>query len=101
MIKARIDRSKGIISVEGHAGAERNAQGHDLVCCAASVLLQAFLISAVNAGYRASYDLEPGNSRVELEEADRDEGIRARLKMLEDGLCMLEKAYPKCIRVER
>lgn len=101
MIRAKIDRKKGEITVEGHAGAERNAQGHDLVCCAASVLLQAFLFSAISEGYRAAWSLEPGNSRVELEEADRDEGIRARLKMLEDGLCMLEKAYPKCIRVER
>lgn len=100
MIKARIDRSKGIISVEGHAGAERNAQGHDLVCCAASVLLQAFLFSAISAGYKASWSLDPGDSRIHLEDSDRDEGIRARIAMLEDGLCMLEQAYPKCIRVE-
>ena len=100
MIRARIDRKKGEITVEGHAGAERNAQGHDLVCCAASVLLQAFLFSAISAGYRASWSLDPGNSRIHLEEPDRDEGIRGRMTMLEDGLCMLEQAYPKCIRVE-
>ena len=100
MIRARIDRKKGEIRVEGHAGAERNAQGHDLVCCAASVLLQAFLLSAIRAGYSATWNLDPGDSSIHLTEPDRDEGIRARLAMLEDGLCMLEQAYPKCIRVE-
>lgn len=60
MITAQIDRETLTITVSGHANAKKNAQGHDLVCCAASTLAQAYYYAGIRKGYMMELHTDHG-----------------------------------------
>ncbi|MGN1369219.1 MAG: ribosomal-processing cysteine protease Prp [Aristaeellaceae bacterium] len=99
MIQARINREKREIVVEGHAGAVKNSAGHDLVCCAASVLVQTLIFSARRAGFPVGWEIRDGYTRIDLGKAGEDDALCVMVDMLEDGMKMLQMAYPDCITV--
>ena len=89
------------LRMEGHAGAERNAQDHDLVCCAASILFQTLVRSCGLAhGVRVIGDAESGKASIRID-SDKVGNAAAihRFQMCLDGLEMLEKSYPQNLRV--
>lgn len=94
----RLHRPCGL-EMTGHAGAARNEQGHDLVCCAASALIQTLLYSLSRQEFRVDHDAEEGYMRVCMHD-DRDFNREAAQTFLvvEDGLEMLAAAYPEHIR---
>ena len=94
----RLHRPYGI-EMKGHAGAAVNAQEHDLVCCAASTLIQTLLYSLSRQEVMVDHDVEDGYMRVSMHD-DRDFGreVAQTFMTVEDGLEMLATAYPECIR---
>ena len=60
MIDCKFDFVEFRLSVTGHAGAEKNLQDHDLVCCAASTITQQLLhsLELLQEEKGALYDLE-------------------------------------------
>lgn len=89
------------LRMEGHAGAQRNEHDHDLVCCAASILLQTLVRSCGLAyGVRVIGDAASGHANIRID-SDKVGNAAAihRFQMCLDGLEMLEKSYPQSIRV--
>lgn len=103
MITVKSDHLSWSITVEGHAGAPTNAQGHDLVCCAASVLIQTLIYSASRRGYNMEHEAWDGYERVGIARGHQqlDEALVSAFATIEHGMDMLEEAYPEHIRVVR
>ena len=86
------------LTVEGHAKGASNERGYDLVCCAVSTLMYAFLYSS---GSKAQHDIRDGYMHVKFERAaDTDGLLQKRFDFLMDGLDMLAKAYPTCSQMD-
>ena len=94
----RVHRPYGLI-VDGHAGAPRNEQNHDLVCCAVSTLMQTLLYSASRQGHMIDHDTTEGHMEIRVHEDDTFDRMLAQTFMVvEDGLQMLVDAYPGQIK---
>lgn len=107
MINVRIYRRGYAVSMEGHAGGQRNPEGHDLVCCAASALLYAYLATLQEMGVKVDHTgnlasgKQDGPARVRAFPIDSQRiGVMHRLQMLEDGLTYLAATYPECINIQ-
>lgn len=102
MIKATFDHSRWCITVDGHAGGEINGQGHDLVCCAASTLMEAFLYTASKHGYMMDHEASDGYMQVGITRGQTQltTELVALFRFVQDGLQMLAEAYPDCICIE-
>ena len=103
MITVRSDHLSWCITMKGHAGAPVNPQGHDLVCCAASTLIQTLIYSASKRGYLMEHEAGDGYERVGIARGRQqlDEELHSAFTTVEHGLDMLEEAYPECIQVIR
>ena len=99
-----VDRASDWFSVEadGHAGADRNEHGHDLVCCAISTLICTLANSCAQLqGPATVYHTLDGFARLTVSNTRTcPDEVRARLQMLLDGLHALEVQYPQNIRLK-
>ena len=103
MIHVTIDPDKLHIRMQGHAGSV--AQGNDLVCCAASTLLQAMVFSCermrcAGACCRVKARMDWGDADVQLFPEDGC-GLEAysRFEMAADGLLLLAGNFPACVGI--
>ena len=89
------------LSVVGHAGAEINAEGHDMVCCAVSALMQTLLYTASKSGHMLDHETEDGYMRVAITPGQRfTRDLQIMFRTVEDGIEMLAQAYPECIEID-
>lgn len=89
------------LRMQGHANAQRNEHDHDLVCCAASILVQTLVRSCgLYPGVAVVGDAASGNVniRIDSEKVGQAAALH-RFQMCMDGLEMLEKSYPQSLRV--
>lgn len=102
MIRVVSDRVNLEVTMAGHADAPRNAENHDLVCCAASVLIQALVYWAQQEKHvAADGNLDKGNAHVTIKPAPGYYmHAKTAYKVMERGLEMLQKAHPECISIE-
>jgi uncharacterized protein YsxB (DUF464 family) len=90
------------MTVTGHAYAPRNADGHDLLCCAVSTIVQTLGVSCaslmdVNTTFHTSKGF--ADILVTNTEPHRDV-LLPRFEMALDGLRILQAQYPEHIELE-
>lgn len=101
MIKITHDQEGYGLEVSGHAGAEPNELGHDLVCCAVSTLMQTLLYAASKAGHMLDHETEDGYLHVSITPGQRfTRELQAMFRTVEDGIEMLAQAYPECVEID-
>lgn len=101
MIKITHETESYGLAVSGHAGAQQNAEGHDLVCCAVSTLMQTLLYTASKAGHMLDHEAEDGYMRVAITPGERfTRDLMEKFRTVEDGIEMLAQAYPECIEID-
>ena len=88
------------LMASGHADAERNEDGRDLVCCAVSTFMGVLANScALIEDVRTVYHSRSGHAQVSV--TDVPERLRAeinsRFQMAVDGLEALAVQYPQCL----
>lgn len=88
------------LMASGHANAERNEDGRDLVCCAVSTIMGVLANScALIEEVRTVYHSRSGHAQVSV--TDVPEKLRAeinsRFQMAVDGLEALAVQYPQCL----
>lgn len=84
------------MTVSGHARAKRNAEGHDLVCCAVATIAQTLAASCMSLeGVQSLFRTDDGFSNLIVSdtEAHWDELV-PRFQMAIDGLTVLSAQYP-------
>lgn len=101
MMDIRICFGNRTVIATGHANAPRNEDGRDLVCCAVSTLVQTLIFTCQELpGTLVYHTVAPGDVYIKVSEPDSaTDGVKHRLRMLQDGLEHLEKQYPELIRV--
>lgn len=101
MIEIRAKYDPLSLKMDGHAQSERNEHDHDLVCCAASMLVQALVRScALYPGIAVVGEAGSGHIdfRLECDKVGQAPALH-RFQMCMDGLEMLEKSYPQSLHV--
>lgn len=107
MIQATINMDALYIQLEGHA--MTGEPGKDLVCAAASILLQALMESCVRDEKRSDgavevhYATGSGYADCDIDPEPQTEWhtrSRAKLELVADGLRLLERSHPEAIDVE-
>lgn len=94
----RLHRPYGL-QMEGHAGAHENVHGHDLVCCAASALMQTLLYSLDRQGHVIDHEMRDGYLMIRCHDTySCDRQMAHTFMVVEDGLEMLVQEYPECIK---
>lgn len=90
-----------MLTADGHAGADRNEQDHDLVCAAISAIIQTLAISCAQIDEVSTvYHTSAGHATVCVTNYDELEGeIQARFRMALDGLEALQRQYPQHVSV--
>lgn len=91
------------LTAEGHAQADRNEDGRDLVCCAVSTVMGMLANScALIEDVRTVYHSRSGYGQVTVTGIPDDlwAEINSRFQMAVDGLEALSVQYPKCLAVE-
>lgn len=100
MVEVRYDREALSIEARGHARAERNQYGHDLVCAAVSTLMQAWAYAGLRTGHVMEVDKESG---VFFARLDPDATPSPELRSIFDGyvlgLKLCAENYPEHVRV--
>lgn len=101
MMDVRINGDNMTVIAVGHAGAPRNADGRDMVCCAASTLIQTLVFSCQEIpGVVVDHSIAPGDVYIRVSPPpSRKEDVRHRLRMLSDGLKHLSIQYPELVRL--
>lgn len=99
MINVKIEMQHMHLSMHGHADAEKNDSGHDLVCCAASTLILTLLHSTRGTA-EIDGSLDKGEADIRLHpHAGQGFSCLHKLEMTVDGLRMLAAKYPEHISV--
>lgn len=98
------DSERCIVEARGHAGADRNENGHDLVCASISMLCTTFAQAIIESQADDDTDisslrLEPGDVCIDFEIIRNSKRINAFIDMLEYGFELLENQYPQNVRV--
>lgn len=109
MIKVWCEHQDGYFmsQIRGHAGAEKNSEGHDLVCCSVSMLVQTLAYSLKRIpDISVKARMESGDAELivtkELNCSDQQWQLAsARITMYIDGLMLLINQYPQCIECEK
>lgn len=101
MIVVRIRRDGREITVQGHAQAKKNEQGHDLVCCAVSTLTQAAAYAVEKLGLCMAWEIGNGYWRMGMTQQEPTAQQRTLMGAVEAGMEMLSQAYPQHIRVDQ
>lgn len=100
MITVRKQKNPYGLSVEGHAGAEKNDQGHDLVCAAVSTLMHTLRYSLCKQYVEHACEEEDGHMEIRMQrDKDFDRETAQTFLVIEQGLEMLERAYPEHIKI--
>lgn len=92
-----------MLTAEGHANAERNEDGRDLVCCAVATIFGTLANSCKRLSYvETEYISQSGYGCVKvtgLDHSTEDEWqqINARFQMAVDGLEAMAVQYPQCL----
>ena len=99
MIAIRASIARLALKMDGHANAPRNEQDHDLVCCAASILVQTLIRSCqLYPGITVEGDAAMGKADIRLKyKPTAEEAAKHRYQMALDGLEMLAKTYPQSV----
>lgn len=101
MIKATHDPDCYGLIVTGHAGGKKNAQGHDLVCCAVSALMQTLLYTASKSGHMLDHDAKDGHMHISITPGQAfTRELQVMFRTVEDGIEMLAQAYPECVEID-
>ena len=102
MMDVRINHDNLTVIATGHADAPRNEDGRDMVCCAASTLIQAFIFSCeALPGVMVTKKIRPGDVYLKLSTPDcHYTGVMHRMQMLEDGMTHLSAQFPSCITMK-
>lgn len=89
------------ITASGHAKAQRNEDGRDLVCCAISTLMCTMANSCAQLkGPATVYHTQSGLAELTITNIlSAPDEVRPRLQMLLDGLQVLSVQYPQNIRL--
>lgn len=97
MISVRFERDGDwrCVAASGHAGYH---PGNDIVCAAASCLMQVLAATLRDEG-AAGLETARGDGMMRVA-ARCGERTDAAFGFAERGMRMLEKAYPECVRVE-
>ena len=91
------------LSADGHADAQRNDDGRDLVCCAVSTIVGVLANScALIEDVRTVYHSRKGHALVTVSGITDDlwAEINSRYQMAVDGLQALAVQYPECLCVK-
>lgn len=102
-IKAEWKKEPFVLTVNGHADAPRNEEGHDLICCAVSTIAQTLGISCVslpcvNTRYHSIKADGFEQILVTGTEAHWDELV-PRFQMAIEGLTVLAMQYPQHVHL--
>lgn len=100
MVEVTINREAMSIEARGHARAQRNEYGHDLVCAAISTLMQAWAYAGMRTGHVMEVDRESGMFYARL---DPDTSPTPALRNIFEGyvlgLMLTAENYPEHVRV--
>lgn len=103
MIKITRERlpSGGVrIEMTGHAESQRNENGHDLVCAAASCLAYTLADAARECCQRPEICLEPGLTVIKgTPKLDRRTEYTTAMEYIARGFDLLQNSYPDCLEV--
>ena len=101
MVRIHIDHQGLKVFAVGHAGAPRNEDGRDMVCCMVSTIVQTLLISCQELpGVIVDNRMDPGDVYMHISAPDRQYiGVMHRMQMAEDGLQKLAEQYPDCVQM--
>ena len=102
MTTVRYDEKNVTLEVSGHAGYAPN--GADIVCAAASILVQTLLKNLIrykNHGwYTLEYEMGDGKAYIHCRTNGYFSFIVEMFRFTMEGLKMLAQEYPKHIRIE-
>lgn len=85
------------LTAKGHTNADRNEEGHDLVCCAVSTIVQTLGVSCASLmDVETAYRRAPGDTEIVVSgtEAHWDQLV-PRFQMAIEGLTVLANQYPE------
>lgn len=97
------DAGEFSLTAEGHANADRNEDGRDLVCCAVSTVMGMLANSCARIeDVNTVYHSRSGYAHVAVCSIPVDlwAEINSRFQMVLDGLEALAEQYPECLTVE-
>lgn len=88
------------LMLKGHAKAEKNAAGHDLVCCAASMMIDTYHYAAIHSGYIMEVEADRGYKMVRPDpDTTWDDKLRGIYRVVMMGLEMLSREWTDNIRI--
>lgn len=90
------------LTADGHAGAPRNEDGRDLVCCAVSTIMGVLANSCAQIeDINTTYHTGNGYAQVVVNNISEEiwHEINSRYQMAVDGLEGLAVQYPQCLHV--
>ncbi len=100
MINIIIDRERLSMEGHGHAKAEKNEYGHDLICAAASTLMQAYAYAGMRSGHIMELQINKGDMVARI---DPDTTASTKIKHIYEGyvlgLKMIAENYPEHVRL--
>lgn len=100
MVTITIDRKALSLEGRGHARGPKNAEGHDLVCCAVSTLMQAFAYAGMKTGNIMEAYTEGGFYSVRVDPDTTPKGcMPAAFDAFVLGLRMVAENYPQHVRL--
>jgi len=97
------DARRRVSSVVATGHAQAGAHGEDVVCAAASAILQAARLGlARHANVRVAGAAKPGNFRLAVPASARDDAaVEAILATAELGIAQIARQYPRHVRIAR
>ena len=100
-VKAYFGHNVFSLLAEGHANAERNEDGRDLVCCAVSTIMTTLANSCTKlADVKTHYAPKSGYGKVYVTAPTHQrDAVEARFQMALDGLAVLAMQYPESIKI--
>lgn len=100
MIEVTIDRRALSIEARGHAKAQRNECGHDLVCAAVSMLMQAWAYAGMRTGHIMEVDMDKGHMYARIDpDTTQTEKLRGMFEAYVWGLKLAAENYPENVRI--
>lgn len=102
MITIRYCPETGYIMLKGHARAQENAYGHDLVCAAASALIHTYHYAAERSGYIMEIESDKGYKMVRPDpDCHYDSRLLEMQRTVLLGFEYLARDWTDHIRMER
>ena len=100
-VKERWGNNCFSLEAEGHANAERNEDGRDLVCCAVATIMTTLANSCTKLKcVDTHYAPKSGYGKVfVMADDEHRDVVEARFRMALDGLTVLAMQYPESIKI--